>query len=151
QVVRLEGFADVASKYVLVRIVQITGVDLNLYAFDLDTTWAAFFMNAEGKIYGRYGGRDAGKSDAKMSSKGLRYAMEKALAEHQKDPASKPAKESVKPPQFAEQYPAAKFKKGCIHCHNVHEFQRDLLKKTGKWDADWRFMYPPPENVGITL
>ncbi len=140
-----------AKEFVLVRLIQIQGADLNLFEFDYDNTWAAFLMNAEGKIYGRYGGRDSASADGRMSLKGLRYAMEKALAVHKSDPTAKPAKELPKQPLLAQNYPAAKFKKGCIHCHNVYEFQRDQLKKTGKWDRDWRWLYPLPENVGITL
>ena len=60
QVKRLnEEIADVADKYVRVRLVRITGVDLRLFDFDYDVTWFAFFLNADEHVYGRYGGRDA--------------------------------------------------------------------------------------------
>lgn len=150
QVVRLEKLADVANKFIRVRLVRITGVDLNLFQFDYDLTWAAFFLNAEGKIYGRYGARDAKGPDERNTLEGLNYALQKALAAHEADPQAKPA--LSKQPMLAEKYPAAKqFKGGCIHCHQVHEFQRDYLKKKGEWDPEWRWMYPLPENTGITL
>ena len=30
-------------------------VDIKLFTFDWDQTWAGFFMNAQGYIYARYG------------------------------------------------------------------------------------------------
>ena len=58
------------------------GVDLDLFDFDYDLTWMAFFLNAEGTVYGRYGGRDAESADSRVSLAGLRYALEAALARH---------------------------------------------------------------------
>jgi hypothetical protein len=46
-----------------VRLVKITGVDLNVFDFDYDLTFAVFFLNAQGKVLGRYGGRDAADRD----------------------------------------------------------------------------------------
>lgn len=131
---------------------RITGVDLNLFEFDFDQTWAAFIMNAEGKVYSRYGGRDATGPDSRNSLAGLRHALQKALATHQADPSAKPAKALPPKQTLAENYPAAqKFKNGCIHCHQVFEFKRDQLKKSSGGTSDWRWLYPLPENVGITL
>jgi S1-C subfamily serine protease len=45
----------------------------------------------------------------------------------------------------------AKSHRGCIHCHNVNEFRRADLKATGKWDRDSIWVYPLPENVGLSL
>ena len=47
----------------LVRLLKIAGSDLNQFDFDYDLTWAGFFVNADGKVYGRYGGRDASGPD----------------------------------------------------------------------------------------
>ncbi len=35
------------------------GLDLGLFQFDWDTTWAAMFLNADGTIYARYGTRNS--------------------------------------------------------------------------------------------
>lgn len=40
----------------------MNGVDLKQFQFDYDQTWCAFFLNADGTIYGRYGTR-AGNRD----------------------------------------------------------------------------------------
>ncbi len=41
------------------RLAQFEDLDLNLFEFDLDLTMMIFFLNADERIYGRYGGRDA--------------------------------------------------------------------------------------------
>lgn len=55
-------------------------------------------------------------------------------------------------PIRAEDYPAAKrLRNECIHCHQVYEFARDQRVKAGQWDPAERWVYPLPENVGLTL
>jgi hypothetical protein len=135
---------------VRVRLLRIEGVDLSLFDFDWDLTWAAFFMNASGKIYGRFGGRDAKGADTRNTLAGLHYAMAAALAEHRKDPAARPA--SPRPrPIFVEKLPAAKNYRGCIHCHQAKEILRQEQVNAGTWQRDRIYAYPLPENVGITL
>lgn len=56
------------------------------------------------------------------------------------------------PPLRAEDFPAARtFKDGCIHCHNVNEFRRADRQARGLWSRDELWVYPLPENVGLTL
>jgi hypothetical protein len=129
-------------------MVTITGMDLRLFEFDYDLTWYVFFLNADETVYGRYGGRDATDAEARLSLTGLRYAMERALAAHKTPP---PAGPLTGRPQRAEDFVAARGHKGCIHCHNINEFRRADLKAVGKWDRDSLWVYPLPENVGITL
>jgi serine protease Do len=128
--------------------VKIAGADLRRFEFDYDLTWFCFFLNADGHIYGRYGGRDATDAEARISMKGLRYAMDRALEAHKAVP---PAKPLAGKPLLAEGYEAANKHRGCIHCHNVNEFRRADLKAAGTWDRTSVWVYPLPENVGITL
>ena len=111
-------------------------------------TWHCFFLNADETIYGRYGGRDASSAEARISLKGLRYAMERALETHRAPPRAEaiPGK-----PLRAEDFMAAKKHRGCIHCHNVKEFERADAKAKGTWNRDDLWVYPLPENVGIML
>jgi serine protease Do len=125
------------------------GVNLRVFDFDYDLTWAAFFLNANEKVYGRYGGRDADAPDKHLSLAGLKYAMRLALAAYQREPNAKPDVD-VKPAHTVEQFPAAK-KGHCIHCHQVYEFRREEMKSAGTWRLDDVWVYPLPENVGLTL
>lgn len=127
---------------------KIAGADLRRFEFDHDLTWYCFFLNADETVYGRYGGRDASDAEARISTKGLRYAMDRALEAHR----SPPARQSLPgTPVRAEDYAAAKRHHGCIHCHNVNEFRRADAKAAGTWDRDSVWVYPLPENVGLTL
>ncbi len=148
--VRLDNIAAVADEFIRVRLVAITGQDLNIFDFDHDLTWAAFFMNADGLVYGRFGGRDAKSPDTRNSLPGLRFAMEKALETHRLHQKEKPV---LKPPIFVEKYPLARtiVRNGCIHCHQVNEIRRAEEKEAGKWNRDSIWVYPLPDNLGITL
>ena len=134
------------------RLVRITGVDLRVFDYDYDLTWMAFFLDADGRIYGRYGGRDARDAEARLSLAGLRFAMHEALATHRTEGKPPPAPGTVGKPLLAEEYPAAKTGGHyCVHCHQVNEFRRAQLKGLGNWRRDMVWVYPLPENVGITL
>lgn len=139
-----------ADAFVRVRLVQITGVDLNIFDFDHDLTWAAFFMNADGLVYGRFGGRDAKGPDTRNSLVGLHYAMGQALKTHRQHGHDKP---TLAAPVYAEKYPSARkvVRNGCIHCHQVKEIRRQEDKDAGTWKRESVWVYPLPENIGISL
>jgi membrane-associated protease RseP (regulator of RpoE activity) len=123
---------------------------LNLFEFDWDLTWAALFLNADGHIYGRYGGRDAHGPDTRNTLAGLRYALEAALTVHRAKKDTAPAPTA---PLILEKVPAYKgyAKNGCIHCHQAKELLRVQADRDGGWDPQSRWVYPLPENIGITL
>jgi predicted metalloprotease with PDZ domain len=128
------------------------GVNLDVFAFDHDLTWAAFFLNADEKVYGRFGGRDAESPDKYLTLPGLKHAMRAALAAHAKEPKAKPTAEP-KPARAVEQYAAAGRLKpsACIHCHQVYDFRREDRQAAKKWSLDEVWVYPLPENVGLTV
>ena len=45
------------DQFVCVRLVQANTIDLTRFQFDFDLTFAAFFLNADLTIYGRFGSR----------------------------------------------------------------------------------------------
>src|SRR5262249_22137940 len=151
QVVRLDKeIAELANEFVLVRGVNMRGVNLNVFEFDYDLTWMAFLMNADEKVYGRFGGRNADSADEYLTLGGLKGAMREARAAFRRDPmASGPAAE--RPPRTVEHYPAAKRLRAnaCVHCHQVWDFRREEMKAAGKWNLDEVWVYPLPDNVGL--
>ena len=140
----------------LARVVNMRGVNLNEFDFDFDLTWAAFFMNADGHVYGRYGSRDEGPADAGLSLKGLKYAMSQALKAYRAKPGAKSEGDIAKKaglPARPELYPAARRikKNSCIHCHQIYNFQHALFWSKKTWSKDRMFVYPPPKVLGLEL
>lgn len=121
-----------------------------MFEFDYDCAWAGFFLTPDEVVLGRYGGRDAKGDDGRISLAGLKYAMERALEKHRAGVA--PPAERPKPVR-AEEYKAATVRRGneCIHCHQVNEFRRADAKTAGTWTRDDLWVYPLPENVGLTM
>src|SRR5688500_11014878 len=137
-----ERLQKLLGQFVRVRVISANGLDLSLFQFDTDQSFAVFLLNADGTIYGRYGTRSDHShwADA-VSVEGLAKALEGAIELHKGYPANKAqraAKRGPKP-EFAapENYPLLKGKYGsqlnyegnvvqsCIHCHQIGDAQRE--------------------------
>src|SRR5205085_7087778 len=115
--------------FVRVRLTRIDTSDLNLFEFDYDLTFMVFFLNAEEKVYARYGGRDATSPDARQSLAGLRYTMNSVLAMHEgQDRTFAPRTQAS--PRYVRDLPSARRGGRCLHCHQVNEILNDNLKRT---------------------
>ena len=78
------------SQFVCVRVVMANTLDLNVFQFDNDLTFAVFFLNADKTVYGRYGTRSDFKNATRdVSLGGLGKAMEAALKLHKGYPGNK--------------------------------------------------------------
>jgi hypothetical protein len=142
---------DVADKFVRVRLTRIDELDLNLFDFDYDLTFMVFFLNAEGKIYARYGGRDGVNADNRQSLAGLRYTMTSVLAMHERDEKAFAPRADEKS-KFIRDVPGSRgFARGCFHCHQVKEVLHNALQKAGQWQLDMVYRYPLPDNLGVVL
>src|SRR6186713_559209 len=157
------------DRFVCVRIVQANGMDLSLFQFDFDLTFAAFFMNADKTIYGRYGSRSDHKDAMKnISVEGFRKALAAALEMHRKYPASKASLAAKRGPapqyRVPEEYPSLSSNytstinfegavaKSCMHCHMVGEAKREVLRSARKPIPDEvLYPWPMPDVVGLTL
>jgi hypothetical protein len=151
-VARLEGvLAPAAKEFVLLRITRMRGVDLDLFDFDFDLTWMGFFLSADEEIYGRYGGRDAESPERRASAAGLRFAMDAALRAHSN---RRPMVGVARPPgRTVDRFRSAQTLSAtaCVHCHQIYEFRRQDLQASGEWRTDELWVYPMPENIGLTL
>lgn len=154
QVVRLDAeIAAIARDFVLARVTDMRGVDLAAVRFDYDLTWAAFVLDAEGRVYARYGSRESTNAEDHLSLAGLKHTLRKALAAYRRG--DKPPADPPEPAKAVEQYPAAKRLRAtaCIHCHQVNDFRIDERVAAGTWSkADvWAYVYPPPRTIGLTM
>lgn len=157
------------EKFVRVRLISANGLDLSLFQFDTDQSFAVFLLNSDGTIYGRYGTRsDQTQWTDDVSIEGLGKALEGALALHKAYPANKAelAGKRGPAPDFAvpEKYPKLQGRYGaelnyegnvvqsCIHCHQIGDAQRQYYReKNGAIPDQVLFPYPHPKALGLIL
>ncbi len=157
------------SQFVCVRQVSTNGLDLGLFQYDTDQSFAVFFLNADKTIYGRFGTRSHRTEWADdVSLNGLAKALEGALDLHKEHASVKAslAGKRGQPMEFAtpEQYPSLKRRytsqldwkgnvvKSCIHCHQIGDAQREYYWQAGKPIPDkvlWP--YPHPKSLGLIM
>ncbi len=147
----------------------MNGVDLARFDFDYDTTWHAFFLDADLNIYSRYGGRDEESSDGRLSTESLVTTMREVLAVHerrQKRVSNVPLPAGETPvgdgdPDIdfhpapgrrttPEDIPLLKANhQGCVHCHQVREYRLLQAFHDKTFARNDLFVYPLPENIGL--
>ncbi len=130
------------------------GVDINMFKFDYDLTFAILLMNANGTIYHRYGGRDAKSAMTYISIDSLIKLMKDALLTHGENK-KKPSPPQVKP-KLVEEIPAMarklkKHKMECIHCHMVYEAEREMAQEEKRWKKEEIFKWPLPDQIGLKI
>ena len=75
------------EKFVCARQVSTNWLDLSLFQYDTDQSFAVFMFNADGTIYGRFGTRsDRTEWIGDVSVDGLAKALEGALELHENFP-----------------------------------------------------------------
>ncbi|MFO1001215.1 MAG: Trx7/PDZ domain-containing (seleno)protein [Planctomycetaceae bacterium] len=157
------------EKFVCVRIVSTNGLDLSLFQYDTDQSFAVFMLNADRTIYGRFGTRSHRTEwVGDVSLKGLAEALQGALDLHAGYPANKEsllAKTGPKPLfERPELFPSLKEKytstlnysgdvvKSCIHCHQIGDAIREYYRTQNKPIPDEILNpYPHPRALGLIL
>jgi len=157
------------DQYVRVRIVGTNGLDLDLFQYDYDQSFAVFLMNADKTIYGRFGTRSH-RTDwtSDVSIEGLTKALDAGLKLHANYPKNKAyfaGKHGDKPLYASpEKFPSLKDKytdtlnyegdvvKSCIHCHQIGDAQKAVFRDRGKAIPDeFLFPYPHPKTIGMII
>lgn len=157
------------EQFVCVRVVSTNGLDLSLFQYDTDQSFAVFMLNADRTIYGRFGTRSHRTEwVGDVSLKGLAEALQGALDLHKGYPGNKAvlaAKTGPKPAfDRPELIPALKDKytsslnysgdvvKSCIHCHQIGDGLRDFYRSKGEpLPAHILNPYPHPKALGLIL
>ena len=141
-----------SDSFVRLRITLLRGVNIGLFAYDYDQTWMSFFLDADARIYSRYGCRDASSADSFNSAEGLLHTMRQVLAVHKEASGQEKPPHQLPPPVRPADLPelqALGYGGSCVRCHMVNEALLARKRKEGKPDALW--LYPLPDNVGIQL
>ncbi len=157
------------KSFVRVRVVGTNGLDLSMFEFDTDQSFAVFLFNADRTLYGRYGTRsDRTEWESDVSVDGLYKALEGALKLHQRYPSNRDelvGKQAEKPlfatpekiPSLATKYTGkldyqGAVVKSCIHCHQIGDATREFYRsEQGKLPDKWLFPFPHPKTIGLVL
>ena len=157
------------NQFVRVRLIQCNSIDLNLFHFDYDLTFAAFFINADKTIYGRYGTRSSHKeAEQNISIESFAKALKEALKLHREYPgnatslANKSA--SFSEFKFPQDYPQlegrfqpwldfdGQLAASCIHCHMIGEADRRYRRaQKNRLPDKVIYPWPMPDVIGISL
>jgi hypothetical protein len=147
-----------AEKFVCVRMQSMNGVNIQLFQFERDLTWMAFFMDGFDLFYARYGGREDSGAESHLTRDGLLRTMKQVLELHRKGNVQTSRYEPPpNPPRTPEDIPgmremmASRKENKCIHCHDVKVAELRHLQQTGSFTRDMVFTYPAPSSVGIQL
>ena len=146
-----------AKEFVPVRVQSMNGVNIELFQFEYDLTWMAFFMDAEDRFYARYGGREDEDAESYLSQPSLVRVMRQALKLHREgDVLAGRYESNGRPPRFPEDIPTMpgmlqRRENKCIHCHDVKVAQLRQLRSEGRFSRDLVRSYPRPSAIGLTV
>lgn len=144
------------NQYVCVRIPRMDNVDLGLFDYDRYNALYFFILNADERIYMRYGGRDSVSQDSYLNLSSLELALQKGLELHAEDQQGKLPHAARPKPVSAREMPLLverTFAKGnCVECHLIGDFQNVQKELDGTLDKV-RDMYRSPDvkTIGIYL
>lgn len=149
---------EAARGYVCVRVTDMSRVDLDVFAFDYDLTFAALVMHGDGTVYHRFGGRDAAAATMWSSLDGLAQLLRAAMPSHVEHCLAKTAPPPHTPRYVVDLPPLArkraaneKLRDACVHCHTVHDTLHADAVETKRLRPDDIWVYPSPRRVGLTL
>ncbi len=136
----------------------MNGVNINLFQFEGDLTFMAFFMDANDRFFARYGGREDFDAETCLSKESLVRVMEQVLELHRAgkvqtsryEPTGKPARTPEDIPPMNAMIAKRKESK-CIHCHDVKVTELRHLQTLDKFSREMVFTYPMPSAIGLEM
>jgi serine protease Do len=151
--------AELARQFVCVRVQSMNGQNLNLFQFDYDLTWMAFFMDGHDRFYARYGGRDDAHAESHLTKASLLRVMRQVLDRHAAGAVQtsryEPVAKTVRTPEDIAPLKArvSRRKPGnrCIHCHDVKQGRLEERLQAGTFTRELIYSYPMPEQVGLDV
>ena len=160
--------APLLEQFVCVRMINANALDLSLFQFDYDLSFATLFFNGDGTVYGRYGSWRHQKDPQDKTTAGYQRALEAALAAHRGYPGNRaslagkqgrpmPFKTAVDIPELAGKFKTELDWKGrvvpsCVHCHQIGEAVRAAIReKNEPMPLDLIYPWPAPETIGLVL
>jgi serine protease Do len=133
-------------------------VNLNQFSIRIRSDLEAFFQNAKGRTYIRYGGREDESSESHLTKASLHRVMRQVLVLHadnkvQPDNRYEPVAKSVSTPEDIP--PMKKMmsrrKESCIHCHDIKGSKLRHQRELGTLKKSMIYTYPSPSRLGLHL
>lgn len=144
---------ELEQKFVRLRIINMADVDVGLFDFDFDTTFAVLVLNKDGQVISRYGGRDAKSPESFINKPSLHTALTRSLDLHEKSKTGSIKLPAALKSRQAQSYPfVANVAARCVHCHDVASAQAMEKFKFADFDLSkdiW--IYPEPISLGLDL
>jgi serine protease Do len=164
-VCRRKNLKSLMDQFVCVRLVRAETLDLTVFQFDPDLSFAVFLLNADKTVYGRYGSRsDFYEAERDISTEGLAKALAAALDLHnnyQQVKRSLKAKSAKTAYKELADFPSHRgrsrrgFRGGrghCTHCHDLRTAEQMSYRLAGKPVPDnVMFAWPMPDAPGLHL
>ncbi len=144
------------SQYVLARIVRLDDVDLALFDWDRHNTLYYFALNADERIYLRYGGRDSRAVQSYLDLESIELALQQGLALHKRHQAGELPPATRPKPLRVQDFPLlverTTGRGACVECHLTMDYQNQHRELDGTFDPV-RHLYRSPDikTIGIDL
>jgi hypothetical protein len=144
------------QKFVLARIVTMTGIDIGLFDYDRHNSIYFFATNADEQIYLRYGGRDATDPNTYLHLESFELALLAGLRQHELYLGGKLPRQPRSQPFFPEQIVSLKKnvieRDRCVECHLIGDYSAQDQEKAGTLDKR-RTLYRSPDvkTLGVHL
>ena len=144
------------SQYVCVRITRMDDVDIGLFERDWNNAIYFFVLNADEKIYMRYGGRDSASPDTYNNINSMEAALRQGLELHRQYLAGELKLPDRPQPRFPREIPLLverTFARGaCVECHLIGDFQNIQRERNGTLDKlTHLYRSPDIKTIGIDL
>ena len=120
------AFPAITIALVFLLFDRFFGTQFYTLAAGADLTFMVFFLDSQGRVVSRYGGRDSQDADNRQSLEGLAHVMREVLKTCS-GPSPRVIPDPAGAPVLAERLGAGG--RGCIHCHQVQEaINRNLAR-----------------------
>ena len=144
------------QQYVTARITRLDRINIGLFDFDRYNTLYFFVLNADERIYLRYGGRDVQSATSYLDLGSLELALERGLELHRlhldgKLP-ERPQPKARYPREIPALYERTVGRGRCVECHLVGDLEYVQREREGTLDK-LRDLFRAPEikKIGIEL
>src|SRR5262245_16799976 len=112
--------------------------DIALFDRDWNNAIYFFLLNADERMYMRYGGRDADSADTYLDMSSLELALQQGLALHKRYQAGDLKLPERPKPMYPREIPLlvqrTYARRQCVECHLIGDFQNIQREQDGKLD-----------------